>query len=250
MMYRKLLEQMKAEIAASASTPQKKGDGFISRPAAAPKEDKSDPLALSREWIATIKASGEYFRNEIKPKKIEEIKKNEEEQVKVEVEAPIETPKTDPITNRPSIFDGMGSIEEGGNFSLDSGTPAAWDGDENEVTSLVRQAAQKYGMPEDIVLRLARQESGFKQSAKSSAGAIGVMQLMPGTAQGLGVDPYDLHQNIDGGVRYLKEQYDNFGSWDKALAGYNAGPGAVQKYNGVPPYAETQNYVRSILSGG
>jgi hypothetical protein len=248
-MYKKLLEQMKAEINASASIPDKKG-GMINRPPA-PKQEKSDPLALSREWIATIKASGEYFRNEIKPKKIEEIKKNEEEQVKVEAEAPIEDPvKVDPITNRPSIFDGMNvGGGGGGEFDMSNFKLPTYDGEEGDVTSLIRQAAQKYGLPEDIVLRVARQESGFKQNAKSGAGAIGVMQLMPGTAQGLGVDPYDIHQNIDGGVRYLKEQYDNFGSWDKALAGYNAGPGAVQKYGGVPPYKETQNYVRSILGG-
>jgi soluble lytic murein transglycosylase-like protein len=72
---------------------------------------------------------------------------------------------------------------------------------------------------------------------------------MPGTAAQLGVDPKDPIQNVDGGARYLKQQYDTFGTWEKALAAYNSGPGNVQKYGGIPPFEETQNYVRSILGG-
>lgn len=107
-------------------------------------------------------------------------------------------------------------------------------------------AARRYGIQEKLFLRLVQQESGWNKNAKSSAGAIGLAQLMPGTARDLGVDPYDPLQNLDGGARYLSEQYKRFGDWRLALAAYNAGPGAVKKFGGIPPYKETRNYVRKI----
>ncbi|WP_375173204.1 lytic transglycosylase domain-containing protein [Pseudooceanicola sp.] len=109
-----------------------------------------------------------------------------------------------------------------------------------------RAAARKYGVPEDLFLRLVQQESGWNDKARSHKGAIGLAQLMPGTARILGVDPHDPQQNLDGGARYLAQQYRTFKSWRLALAAYNAGPHAVQKYDGIPPYKETQNYVRII----
>ena len=118
-----------------------------------------------------------------------------------------------------------------------------------EVGQKVSSAAERYGIPQAIAHRLVRQESGGKQDAVSSAGAIGVMQLMPGTARDLGVDPNNLDQNIEGGMRYLAQMYKKFGNWSLALAAYNAGPGAVEKYKGVPPFTETQNYVKNILGG-
>ena len=97
-------------------------------------------------------------------------------------------------------------------------------------------------------MAVAETESGGNQSAVSPAGAIGVMQLMPGTAAALGVDPYDERQNIEGGAKYLHEMLDTFdGDVRKAVAAYNAGPQAVRNYNGVPPYRETQNYVSKVL---
>jgi soluble lytic murein transglycosylase-like protein len=111
---------------------------------------------------------------------------------------------------------------------------------------VARDAAVRYGVPEDLFLRLVQQESGWNAGAVSTAGAIGLAQLMPGTAAVLGVDPWDPTQNLNGGARYLRTQYDTFGRWDWALAAYNAGPGAVQEYGGIPPYAETQNYVAVI----
>jgi hypothetical protein len=112
------------------------------------------------------------------------------------------------------------------------------------IEQKVRLAAQRHGVPEDLAIRVAFQESRGRQGAVSPKGALGVMQLMPGTARDLGVNPHDEDQNIDGGVRYLKRQLDDFGTPDLALAAYNAGPGNVRKYGGVPPFAETRAYVR------
>ncbi len=112
---------------------------------------------------------------------------------------------------------------------------------------MAEAAARRYGVPVDLFNRLVQQESGWNPRAKSSAGAIGLAQLMPFTARKLGVNPNDPRQNLEGGARYLKQQYNRFRSWRLALAAYNAGPEAVQKYNGVPPYKETRNYVKVIM---
>lgn len=112
---------------------------------------------------------------------------------------------------------------------------------------MARSAARRHRIPEDLFLRLVQQESAWNPRAQSHAGAMGLAQLMPGTARYLGVsDPWDPYQNLDGGARYLREQYDEFRTWRLALAAYNAGPQAVQRHGGVPPYRETQNYVRVI----
>ena len=110
-------------------------------------------------------------------------------------------------------------------------------------------AAQKYGVSPTLLAAVARQESGFDPTATSPAGAQGLMQLMPATAQGLGVtNPFDPAQSVDGAARLLSGLLDRFGSTPLALAAYNAGPGAVLRYGGVPPYPETTNYVRSVMS--
>ena len=112
---------------------------------------------------------------------------------------------------------------------------------------MARAAARKHGVPEEMFLRLVQQESGWNPGAVSNKGATGLAQLMPGTAAKLGVDPTIPAQNLDGGARYLRMMYDKFGTWRLALAAYNAGPGAVEKYDGIPPYSETKNYVVAIL---
>jgi soluble lytic murein transglycosylase-like protein len=110
-------------------------------------------------------------------------------------------------------------------------------------------AAAKYNVDPALLRALIRQESNFNANATSPAGARGLTQLMPGTAAALGVDPSVPAQAIEGGAKYLRQQLDKFGNDPaKALAAYNAGPGAVQRYGGVPPYAETQNYVRKVLA--
>ncbi len=119
-----------------------------------------------------------------------------------------------------------------------------------DIDHLIETYSEKNGLDSAFVKAVIKQESGFQPKVTSSCGAMGLMQLMPATANSMGVkDAYDPEQNIAGGTKYLKGLLDRFGG-DKslALAAYNAGPNAVAKYNGIPPYKETQNYVKNIMS--
>lgn len=117
-----------------------------------------------------------------------------------------------------------------------------------DTNSLIKEAAARYQVDPRLVAAVAQTESGGNQEAVSPAGAVGVMQLMPETAAGLGVNPYDKRQNIEGGTKYLRQMMDTFGGdVQKAVAAYNAGPQAVKEYNGIPPYRETQDYVNKVL---
>ncbi|MBV8722484.1 MAG: lytic transglycosylase domain-containing protein [Candidatus Eremiobacteraeota bacterium] len=119
-----------------------------------------------------------------------------------------------------------------------------------EIDRLVSANSATWNVDPALIKAIIANESGFNANATSNAGAQGLMQLMPGTASGLGVtNSYDPAQNVWGGTRYLRGPLDRFGgNVQLAVAAYNAGPGAVEKYDGVPPYAETQNYVQNVLS--
>ena len=124
---------------------------------------------------------------------------------------------------------------------LPGGSPTAYD-------ALIERAARRHGLPPALVKAVVKAESNFQPTAVSEKGARGLMQLMPDTADDLGVqDAFAPEENVLGGARYLREMYDRFGDWQNALAAYNAGPGAVDRFGGVPPYAETQEYVERVL---
>jgi len=127
-------------------------------------------------------------------------------------------------------------------------TPGAKDAN-TPYAAEIDAAAAKYNVDPALLRGLIRQESNFNPNAGSPAGARGLTQLMPGTAAALGVNPAIPAQAIEGGAKYLRQQLDKFGNDPaKALAAYNAGPGAVQRYGGIPPFAETQNYVREVMA--
>jgi len=131
-----------------------------------------------------------------------------------------------------------------------STAPATGAGASTAFGAEIDAAAASNGIDPALLKGLVSQESGFDPNARSGAGALGLTQLMPGTAASLGVtNPLDPAQSLQGGAKYLRQQLDRFGGDEKlALAAYNAGPGAVARFGGVPPYSETQNYVTSVLS--
>ena len=145
-------------------------------------------------------------------------------------------------TNFASVLQGATAAQSVQATGAVGGAATPYDG-------MITSAATKHGVDPALLKALIRQESNFNPNARSPAGASGLTQLMPATAAGLGVsDPTDPAQAIEGGAKYLRQQLDRFGNDPaKALAAYNAGPGAVQRFGGVPPYAETQNYVQKVL---
>lgn len=133
----------------------------------------------------------------------------------------------------------VSSSAAGSASGIPAGTPYA---------DLFVAAGQKYGLDPKLLAAVAKQESGFNPNAVSSAGAQGLMQFMPATARAFGINPLDPAQAVDGAARYLSEQVRAFGSIELALAAYNAGPGAVRKHGGIPPYPETQRYVPKVMA--
>ena len=155
--------------------------------------------------------------------------------------------KQSPTASLNKALEELQSLDNAEKLSLNTtlATPS-----QHQILGLISQVSQKHGVDEKLVKAVIKQESGFNPRAKSKAGAMGLMQLMPATAASLGVkDPFNPVQNVEGGVKYLKSMLDKYnGNIILALAAYNAGPGAVDKYDGVPPYNETKNYVKNILA--
>jgi soluble lytic murein transglycosylase-like protein len=145
-------------------------------------------------------------------------------------------------------YDGSDRLRPDGADDGDDGAIPAFRGNyRGEYLEAAKAAARKHNIPEDLFLRLVQQESGWNPRAVSPKGATGLAQLMPDTARLLRVDINDPEENLEGGARYLRMMYDRFGSWRLALAAYNAGPMAVENHDGIPPFDETQNYVKAIL---
>ena len=146
----------------------------------------------------------------------------------------------------PKKVENFQSVLDTATENVKNATPA----NESMIDELIGEYSLKNELDKDLVKAIINQESGFQPNVTSKAGAMGLMQLMPGTAAGLGVkNAYDPEENIAGGTKYLKNLLSKYnGDTTKALAAYNAGPNAVAKYNGVPPYMETQNYVKNVLN--
>lgn len=155
-----------------------------------------------------------------------------------------------PINSIRRVVDGAGapSIAGLGSVGIPSAGPTAVGaGTETPFAELFEAAGRRHDVDPALLAAVAKTESGFDTSAVSPVGAQGLMQFMPATAQEMGVDPWNPASAIDGAARYLRTSLDRFGSVDLAVASYNAGPGAVARHGGIPPYPETQNYVRKVL---
>lgn len=139
-------------------------------------------------------------------------------------------------------------LPDSASFGASSVSGSASSGINSQFDAMFSAAGAKYGISPKLLAAVAKTESNFNPNAQSGAGAQGLMQLMPGTAKSLGVNPLIPSEAIDGAAKMLSGLARQFGSNSLALAAYNAGPGAVQKYNGIPPYSETQNYVKKVLS--
>jgi soluble lytic murein transglycosylase-like protein len=149
------------------------------------------------------------------------------------------------IYSEPTVF-----VNDGGHVVPERALDSVYSSSRqlSSLTASVSSVERAYGLPPGLVDAVIYQESRGRMDAISSKGALGLMQLMPATAAQLGVNPYNADDNIRGGALYLRQQIDRFGTIPLALAAYNAGPGAVLRYGGIPPFRETQNYVTTILS--
>jgi soluble lytic murein transglycosylase-like protein len=162
--------------------------------------------------------------------------------------APVAAPAAPASTGTNDFAARLAAVSTPGPTAAANGATGAITGAATPYAAEIDAAAAKYNVDPALLRGLIRQESNFNANAGSPAGARGLTQLMPGTAAALGVDPSVPAQAIEGGAKYLRQQLDKFGKPELALAAYNAGPGAVSRYGGIPPYAETQNYVRKVMA--
>ena len=154
--------------------------------------------------------------------------------------------KTSPVAEAVQNPESLAKVDA--TVSGDVTSRASKSVEELDTLGLIEAAAQRNNVDPRLIEAIIEAESGGNQDVISSAGAVGIMQLMPSTAASLGVNPYDKAENIEGGTKYIRQMLDTFGGdVEKAVAAYNAGPGAVKSYGGIPPYKETQNYVNKVL---
>lgn len=153
----------------------------------------------------------------------------------------------DGVAGATPVSAGTDAAAAAGGAPVGSGWKAKLPAAGRRWADAIETAATRHGIDPRLLAALVKAESGFRQEARSHAGAIGLAQLMPGTARGLGVDPYNPIENLEGGARFLKSMKDQFGSDELALAAYNAGPGRVQRAGGIPDIRETRNYVPKVM---
>ncbi len=197
----------------------------------------------SHEWETKEYESqgGSSGKSTTKKKEKEKEKEKEEEYVDYgeepqEEEAAIEKKKEE--------GEGEGEGEGGGKGLVDLGVEVT----KEQIEKWVQEAAKKHEVDPNLIKAMMKAESSFDPKAVSEKGAQGLMQLMPGTAKDMEVtDPFDPKQNIGGGAKYIAQQLKEFGSLEKALAAYNAGPSRVREYGGVPPFSDTQKYIKDVL---
>ena len=159
------------------------------------------------------------------------------------------TPQTDAPVDTSPVTDTFTSSSSSANTTAANATSSGSVSSPENLEEYFKEASETYGVDINLLKAIARQESNFNPSATSSAGAMGVMQLMPSTAKGLGVtNAYDAQENIMGGAKLMAQNLKKYnGDVSLALAAYNAGGGTVDKYGGIPPFKETQNYVKQVL---